>query len=157
MLKIRAARVADAVTVSSLNHELHSLHAAALPMIYKEGSCEGFPPTQIAGILADPSHRIFIAYWDDSPVGYLYCQVQHEEEFAASRARDQIYIHLMSVSRSHQRRGIGTALFCRVTDLARELGIKCVGLDVWSFNHSAIAFYERQGFRVTEHTMSMEL
>ena len=164
MLNIRTATADDADTISSLNHELHSLHAVALPHIYKQGSCEGFPSPcegfpikQVTEILADPNDRIFIAYWDEKPVGYLYCQIQHQEEFAASRARDQIYIHLMSVNTSHQRKGIGTALFRTVTDLAHELGIKCLGLDVWSFNQDAIAFYENIGFRITEYTMSMDL
>ncbi len=53
--------------------------------------------------------------------------------------------------------GIGTALFDSVKDWANELDIKCLGLDVWSFNQDAIAFYKDMGFEIAEHTMSMDL
>ena len=116
MLTIRTATADDAGTIPSLNHESHEIHAAVLPHIYKQVSCEGFPSPceafpakQITEILADPNDRIFMAYWDEEPVGYLYCQIQRQEEYAATRARHQVYIHLMSINRSHQRKGIGTA------------------------------------------------
>ena len=164
MLTIRTATADDAGTIPSLNHESHEIHAAVLPHIYKQVSCEGFPSPceafpakQITEILADPNDRIFMAYWDEEPVGYLYCQIQRQEEYADTRARHQVYIHLMSINRSHQRKGIGTALFRTVKELANELGIKCLGLDVWAFNQGAIAFYESQGFKISEHTMTMDL
>ena len=72
-------------------------------------------------------------------------------------ARDQVYILHVSVNRSHQRKGVATALFSAVTALAKDVGIRRVGLDVWSFNADAIAFFEREGVEIARHIMIKNL
>ena len=88
MLKVRAATVDDADTISSLNDEVQNVHAEALPHLFKPASRE---------------------------------------------------------------------TFSAITALARDVGIRRLGLDVWSFNADAIAFFEREGFEIARHIMVKNL
>lgn len=157
MLEVRLASVDDAETVSALNDEVHRIHAAALPHLFKPPSPESFPPSKVAEILSDPDNRIYLAHLDKEPVGYLFCQVRRRPKSSATYDRDQVYIHHVSVNRTHQKRGVGTVLFEAAIQLAEELGIRRLGLDVWSFNTEAITFFEKQGFGTDRFIMSKEL
>jgi ribosomal protein S18 acetylase RimI-like enzyme len=46
-----------------------------------------------------------------------------------------------------RRTGVGQALVQAGEDWARERGLTILGLDVWSTNERALAFYERTGYR----------
>ncbi|RVU84703.1 GNAT family N-acetyltransferase [Leucothrix sargassi] len=61
------------------------------------------------------------------------------------------------VSVEHQKQGIGTALFEKVCEIAKEQGAQRLALDVFSFNNAAVNFYEKHGFRVTNQHMSKSL
>ena len=157
MLKVRAATVADADTISSLNDEVQNVHAEALPHLFKPGSRETFSAKEVTEILTQPDNHIFLAYFDEEPAGYIYCEIRRRVESPAMYARNQIYILHVSVNRSHRRKGVATALFSAVTVLAKDVGIRRLGPDVWSFNTDAIAFFEREGFEIARHIMAKNL
>ena len=157
MLKVRAATVADADTISSLNDEVQNVHAEALPHLFKPASRETFSAKEVTEILTRPDNHIFLAYFDEEPAGYIYCEIRRRGESPAMYARDQVYILHVSVNRSHQRKGVATALFSAVTALAKDVGIRRLGLDVWSFNADATAFFEREGFEIARHIMIKDL
>ena len=157
MLKVRAATVADADTISSLNDEVQNVHAEALPHLFKPASRETFSAKEVTEILTQPDNHIFLAYFGEEPAGYIYCEIRRREESPAMYARDQVYVLHVSVNRSHQRKGVATALFSAVTALAKDVGIRRLGLDVWSFNADAIDFFEREGFEIARHIMIKNL
>ena len=51
---------------------------------------------------------------------------------------------------------MGTALIKAAVELASELGIGRLGLDVYAFNTEAMSFYKNRGFQVVRHVMSLE-
>ena len=157
MLEVRAATVDDADTISSLNDEVQNVHADALPHLFKPASKETFSSKKITEILTQPENHMFLAYFDEEPAGYLYCEIRCREESPATYARDQVYIHHVSVNRSHQRKGVATALCSAVTALAKDIGIRRLGLDVWSFNADAVAFFESEGFEIARHVLIKSL
>lgn len=157
MLEVRAATVDDADTISRLNDEVQNVHAEALPHLFKPASRETFSSKKIAEILTRPENHMFLACFDAEPAGYLYCEVRRREESPARYARDQVYIHHVSVHRSHRRKGVAAALCSAVTALAKDMGIRRLGLDVWSFNADAIAFFESEGFEIARHVMMKNL
>lgn len=57
-----------------------------------------------------------------------------------------LYIDVLWVSESHQRRGYGAALLQRVEDEARQMGCSLAHLDTFDFQ--AKDFYLRQGYEV---------
>jgi ribosomal protein S18 acetylase RimI-like enzyme len=61
-------------------------------------------------------------------------------------AYEMIYLHQIGVRAAHRRRGVGSALVGAVRTEAASRNVALLGLDVWSFNADAKAFFQRQGF-----------
>jgi GNAT superfamily N-acetyltransferase len=143
---VRRADEADAELISLLNADVQSLHAAAMPAIFKKPGPETFPPTQARMLLINPSNLIFVAEVDSEPAGYAYAELIHQSESPFRYAWDEVHLHHISVRREHRRKGMATALLEAIRRSAHELGIKRVTLQAWSFNEEAQAFFRQQGF-----------
>lgn len=156
MITIATATAGDADSISALSVEAQSLHAEALPQMFKPTPDATQPVDRILEILAEPDNRIFLASVDTDPAGYLYCQVIRREESWATYERNQVYIHQMAVHSRHREKGVGTALVNAAAELASELGIGRLGLDVYAFNSEAISFYKNRGFQIVRHVMWLE-
>lgn len=81
--------------------------------------------------------RFFTALKDSAVIGYI----------GINAVSDEGYITNIAVTESHRREGVGTLLLDRVFSLARELGLAFVSLEVRASNGTAIALYEKLGFR----------
>src|SRR5690348_15376323 len=136
-IAIRQGTAADAEIISSLNADVQSLHAQALPTRFKPPSPETFPPAEAAALFDHAGNLVFIADVDSVPVGYAYAEVIHRFETPFTYAFDMIYLHHISVRPDHRKRGAGRALINAVLTVAGERGIDLVTLDVWSFNEEA--------------------
>ena len=64
------------------------------------------------------------------------------------------WVHLVAVSPSHRRLGVGAALMQRIEEGLEALGCPKLNLQVRSSNEEAVAFYERLGY-VVEGRVSM--
>jgi diamine N-acetyltransferase len=143
---IRTATATDAAQLSSLNADVQAIHAQAMPWWFKPPGPETFPPAAAAALLARPENLVLIAEMDTEPVGYAYAEVVQRPEDPFRYAYRLLHLHHLSVRPAWQRRGIGEALVEAVREAATERGIALLGLDVWSFNEGARAFFRRQGF-----------
>jgi hypothetical protein len=66
--------------ISALNADVQAIHAAALPWRFKAPGLGTFPPAEVAGLLANPNHLVFIADFDAQPAGYAYAEVIRRPE-----------------------------------------------------------------------------
>lgn len=156
MITIATATTRDADVISALSSEAQSLHAEALPHEFKPTPEATQPVDRILEILTESDNRIILAHVDDESAGYLYCQIIRRDESWATYERNQVYVHQMAVHSRHREKGVGTALVNAATELASELGIQRLGLDVYAFNTEAISFYKNRGFQVVRHVMWLE-
>ena len=152
-MDIRLATPNDAEIISALNAEVQTVHAKALPQLFKPASPETFPTSLVHQLLADPDIFIFIGSLHGEPVGYVYAQIIRRTETAFRHSWERLHIHHISVNRAHQRRGCGDALIQAVVQFAKEHGLATLTLDVWSFNTKARAFFATQGFTVYNENM----
>ncbi len=143
---IRRASEADFEALSSLNTDVQSIHAAALPWRFKQPGPDTFPPDVIRPLLADPNNLIFIAEVNSAPAGYAYAQIVRQAETSLRHALEEVHLHHISVRPSCRRLGVGHALFDAVRAAGRGLGIELLTLQVWTFNEDARAFFRREGF-----------
>ena len=143
---VRRATEADAHTLSQLDIHVHSIHHEAHPHLFKPAGPESFAVHEIEELLTDGNVHMFIAEVDGRPAGYVFAEVQRRAPSGAFHAREEVYIHGITVEPEFQRHGCGAALIWAVREVARAEGIPTVALDSWSFNRKAIAFFERQGF-----------
>ena len=109
---------------------------------------EGFPMTAeseakyIASMVGSMTKVMYVAKENGRIVGeasynsYTRPRLRHRGEFG------------MSVLRSHQNRGIGTALLAKILEFARDTAKnEIVSLEVRSDNGAAIHLYEKFGFK----------
>jgi ribosomal protein S18 acetylase RimI-like enzyme len=99
----------------------------------------------IAGLRAQPTVVIFLAYQDGEPVGIATCF----RGFSTFAARPLINIHDLAVLPSHRGRGIGRRLLDAVEQRARATGCCKVTLEVQEDNARARRIYEAAGFGPT--------
>jgi len=60
---------------------------------------------------------------------------------------ERAHVADLAVREGARRLGVGRALMRAAEAWAREQGLSVVGLDVWSTNERAMAFYRRLGYR----------
>lgn len=99
---------------------------------------------RLPGLLASHSSYVgLLARVGDAAVGLANCF----EGVSTFRARPLLNLHDLVVTEDWRRRGVGVALLEAVFEEARARGCCKVTLEVLSGNRSAIAAYERTGFR----------
>jgi ribosomal-protein-alanine N-acetyltransferase len=143
---VRAVTSEDAAALSALNADVQDLHARALPWRFKPPGPDSFAAADVAALLIRPETVMRIAEVDAQPVGYAYAEIIRRPETGSYHAYDLVYLHHLSVRPSHRRQGVGGALLDAVRAAGQSVGIELVALDVWTFNDTARAFFQRHGF-----------
>jgi ribosomal protein S18 acetylase RimI-like enzyme len=151
---VRRATSADAGLLSSLNAEIQAIHAAALPSWFKPPGPQAFPSAAASALVDNPNNLVFVAEDGTESAGYIYASVTRHAETPWRYASDMIYIHQIGVRAAQRRRGVGAALIAAVRAEAASRNVALLGLDVWSFNADARAFFRQQGFDPYQERMS---
>ena len=86
------------------------------------------------------------------PLGFISLQARHDIEGC-----DRAHVADLAVSEPARRRGVGTVLMRAAEAWARERELGVLGLDVWSTNHGAQAFYRRLGYIEESHALAKRL
>jgi len=153
--QVRRATAADAAAISALLADVHELHVAAHPHIFKSYSFETFPPATVQTLMADTKHIFLLAEEAEAAVGYLYAELSHRAETPFTYGYDEIYVHQIAVKPQFQRRGHGERLIAAAKSLMRTHGIPMLTLNTWAFNAHAQAFFMKQGFEPMMHRLWM--
>lgn len=129
---------------------IYSLEAGRLVLEPKRIDVQGWPPGE-----AEHYGPILLDCFDHGGACYgafdggaLIGVVMLEGRFIG-RARDQLQITFLHVSRRSRRAGLGCALFEMAVARARELGARRLYISATP-SENAIDFYRRRGCRVTE-------
>ncbi len=150
---IRRAEEGDADVLASLNADVQSIHAAAVPWLFKAPGPETYPAREFAFLLEVKDNLLFIAEVNGAPAGYAFAEVMRRAESAFCNAYDLVHLHHISVRPAHRRHGVGTALLAAVRAAAEERDIKLIEIGMWSFNDTARAFFARHGFAPRTETL----
>ena len=71
--------------------------------------------------------------------------------------RDFLDIDEFGVDTAFHRLGVGSAMIRFIRDYTKEQGIHRLELNMWEFNHNALAFYEATDFRTFRRYMEIHL
>lgn len=85
-------------------------------------------------------HRFFVCYEDGTPLGFIGLEPHHPDA-------QKLKIHKLYVLPETQGKGIGKLLFKKAIEVARDLDIPTIVLNVNRFN-KAVDFYKHLGFTV---------
>ena len=155
MLHVRLATPYDAPAIATLALEVQDWHVTGRPDIFKLGACDTAP--EIVARIGTDDQFYWVAIDDEAIVGYAYARVVDEPENRWKYASRVMVLDQMGVARHSRRHGAGSRLWEAVRSLATEKRADRVVLNVWAFNASARAFYERVGFRPMHERMAVEL
>ena len=148
---IRAATAADVALLSRMGHQTFvETFVEGFKLGYSDADLAEFVPLAygqpvIAGYLADPAFRHFIAERDGEPVGYALVGpngLPHADARPEDGELKRIYL-----LKSAQGSGAGLALHRAAIGWLEAQGHKTIWLGVWSLNERAQRFYEKDGFR----------
>ncbi|WP_263603020.1 GNAT family N-acetyltransferase [Chryseobacterium sp. PET-29] len=143
---LKKAVSADLQTLQQIGketfYETFSKHNSEAEM--QKYLAESFASEKILKELNTPESQFFIAWEDESPVGYL--KVNSGKAQTELQDGTAIEIERIYVKRSHQGKKVGQLLFDKALEIARQQNKKYIWLGVWEENKKAVNFYTKNGF-----------
>ena len=147
-VRIRRAVAADLPALEALGAQLQAPHADRYPEIFVRGGM--LPYWQKC--LEAGDHAILVAERGGAVIGVALAQLLDETSPNALPMK-LCRLNMVVVNEKARGAGVGRLLIEAVEELARQSGARDIRLSVADFNHSAIAVYERMGYKVRAHVM----
>ena len=143
-IDIRPLTAADYDAFCPLMAQLHSLHVAGRPDLFREAefitSRERYEQ-----LLADENALLLGAFQNGTLIGFAAGELQHRSMMMNITS---LSVTDLFVAQSARRRGVAAGLLRELQARAKRAGAVRCDIMVWQFNEDAIAFYEAQGFSV---------
>ncbi len=143
-MEIRRAEPCDLRGIISLLHQVHDIHSAGRPDIFRRGNRK-YTDAQILEIIADDKTPVYVAAEEGKVLGYSFCILEEVVGEPSLVDRRSLYIDDLCVDENVRGRHIGKSLYEYTLEQARLLGCYHVTLNVWCLNEGAMHFYEKCG------------
>lgn len=153
---IRPAQIADYADYCDLMAQIDKLHRDQHPEYFREA----IPVRErfyYESVLADENQTIWVAEIDGKLAGIIEWEVIHARDIPILQSRTAIRIDTLVVHQDYKRQGIGRALMSALDEWAKAQNILNLELGVWTFNESAIKFYESLGYSFYRTNMHRKL
>lgn len=155
-IRIRPATENDFEAINNLRAQVNALHVQGRPDIFKPGFCEELQG-HLKMYLASETNAVIAADADGQIVGFAMVDYIMRPESPYNLARSFYHVAEIGVDPAFQRKGVATALTAYMKKDALQRGFPSIELDVWAFNESALAFYEKAGFTTYRRFMELPL
>lgn len=146
MFLIRNAQIEDYDEIKKLMQQVQDLHFNNRCDIYKNNKV--FAQEKFEEIIASNKTNILVATDKEKIVGCLLYSIKTQKEDDYIYERKYLYIDTLVVDINMRNNGIGKKIYSEAKRIALENNCKSIDLNVWSFNKSAINFYEAQGMTI---------
>lgn len=147
---VRYSVSSDAEAVYRLLQIIAKLHKDARPDMFPNLESK-YTLEEVRQRLSKEDNGVFVSEIDGEVNGYIFCDIITEG------CGSTLYIDDLCVDPSVHRQGIASKLMDRAREYAREKKCRMVMLNVWEFNESALAFYEKYGFSTRTRHLEMPL
>ena len=152
---VRFIRDEDLGRVNELRKQVNDLHVAGKPEVFRPGFCDELRD-YIYVIRQDPRKEIVVAEQAGKVCGFAVLNHITRPENPFMYERDYLDVDEFGVDPEYRRQGVASAMIRFIRECAREQGLRRLELNMWAFNHGALAFYEAAGFRTFRRYMEME-
>lgn len=143
---IRFAQAQDVSGILALLRQVGQVHHQGRPDLFREGA-QKYGASQVLALLNASQTPIFVAVEGDEVLGYGFCKAKNHENDPVMGNYTELYIDDLCVDEAHRGQHIGTAIYNEILRYASMRGCYNVTLNVWSFNESAMRFYESLGMK----------
>jgi ribosomal protein S18 acetylase RimI-like enzyme len=151
-MTIRRATTDDLAVLMDLNDHVQSLHAAALPLLFRSSPPAAEVAAAFKRMIEDPM-AVWLIAEEGCACGYLYAQFRNREKNWARPAFGVCNISHVAVHPDFRRRGVARSLVETILAEAQQRGFARIELDVWSSNAEARAAFGQLGFAVFNERM----
>lgn len=135
---------------------VHALHQANRPDIYRKTNVP-LGEDEFFKMCDDPHEIMLCAVRDGKILGLARTVMRGNAGDAVTLSRVRAVMEELAVLPQAQGMGIGTALLYASEAEAKRRGAEFLELMVWSFNKSAMRFYESAGMTVRSFVMEKKL
>lgn len=136
----------DYEELKKLVYQVHELHFRNRPDIYND--VNPLPLEYFNEILNDKAALNYVYVENNKICGLLMAIKKCDRAIPILKQRTIYYIEDIVVDKECRRKGIGKKLYNYLKEQASKENIDAIELNVWSFNESAIKFYESLGMSV---------
>jgi len=150
---IRQATQADYSSLCKLFAEADIYHSQSVPHVFRPAGGPARTPEYVADILANENSRLFVAESEGQVIGLVHVDIREAPDHPIMTPRRYAKVDDLVVGKEFRRFGIGQSLMKRAHQWACERGVHEVELNVWEFNQSAIALYEKLGYKAAVRRM----
>ena len=154
---VRRAGSQDIPGILELLVQVDMVHHRGRPDIFK-GPVTKYDREQLAEIISDETTPVFVCVDDDGQVvGHAFCI--HKQIVGDPVLTDIRTLYIDDICVDEQMRGhhIGTMLYDKVMEYAKNADFYNVTLNVWECNPRAKAFYKSLGFEPQKTGMEIIL
>jgi diamine N-acetyltransferase len=156
-ISVRKATADDYNSLCELFDEGDALHRDHLPHIFQKPSGAAREQDYFLGLVADENVALLVAAVGENLVGFVHAIVRDTPAISVFVPRRYAIVDGLVVKSGFQKHGIGRILMDKMQEWAIAKGATSIELNVYEFNESAIAFYERLGYQTFSRKMSKEL
>lgn len=156
-INIRVATLKDYESLNLLYNELDEMHRSHHPEIFVDNLKDIRGIKDLEEILENPNKNLFVATIDSEIVGFVECYISSTPNVPVFKKRKWVQLSLIIVKDEYRLLNIGTLLFEKVKEWAKENKIYEIELIAYSFNSKAISFYENKGFKEISKKMYLEI
>ncbi|QTL97862.1 GNAT family N-acetyltransferase [Iocasia frigidifontis] len=155
-VKIREANFEDYNEIKILMNQVHNLHCQNRPDIYVDTN-EPLKKEEFKEIVNNSNKIVLLAECQDKVVALSIITIKEPSENPILVSRKVAYMEDLCVHKDYKRRGIGKMVYNEALKRIKLLDIDSLELMVWSFNKSAIKFYENMGMKPQYLKMEMKI
>ena len=153
---IRYAMEKDIEKIEDLLSQVDMVHHNGRPDIFKIGN--KYSEEELKELLNNQQRPILVSVNEsDEVIGYCFGIFQQHKDNSILTDIKTLYIDDLCVDEKFRGKGVGEELYEAALSLAKEKGCYNLTLNVWSFNESAIRFYESMGLIPQKIGMEMIL
>ena len=150
---IRPAVQSDYEGLCEILDEIDAIHRRTLPSIYKKPDGPVREREYINSIISNDDPEVLVAVTNKQIVGFINAYIEFSKDLPIVKKRKYVKIDTVVVKEEFRRLGIGTELMNSIQRWAKEKGINQIELGVWSFNTSAISFYNKLGYKIAKQSL----
>ncbi len=143
---IRFANLKDLEQVNIIRKEVNELHVNQVPKVFKAGFSKELE--EYASSYINSDDKFLLVYEENNIIcSYAMVNIVVKPETPYRHLLKYLEIQEIGTLQTKQRNGFGKQLIQKIKELAKDLGIERIELNMWSFNDNALKFYENLGFK----------
>ena len=150
---LQLATPADLSAVNVLAKQVHEMHVAWRPDIYRMAE-ELYPAERFAEAIH--SRQLYVAKLNDIVAGYVLVKIRNYD-WPGVVQRKVMVVDEICVEKAFRGHGIGTRMMEEVHALAKAFGCTDLQLGVYPQNDAAVAFYQKCGFTIRSIDMQRKV